>query len=102
MIQQRDEYRDCRHRKTATPLLRQPQHLGRRKAVKPNNGHAKQRGQSKVSDQGREVEERRYANDDVITTKLHPLLIEGGIKNNIDMCVHRHLWTASCARSKCE
>src|ERR1700682_3927099 len=102
MIQQRDEYRNCRYCKTATPLLCQPQHLGRVKAVKHNNGHANQRGHSKVSDQARDVEERRYANDDVITAKWHPLLVEGGIKYNIAMCVHRPLWTASCARSICE
>src|SRR5258706_3969330 len=99
MIQQRDEDRDCRHRKAATPLLRQPQCLGRVKAVKHNNGHANQRGHSKMSDQASDMKERGHTNDDVIAVKLHPLLIEGGIKNNIAMCVHGPLWATGGARS---
>src|SRR5436305_6977819 len=99
MIQQRDEHGNCRHCKTTTPLLYKPQGLGRVEAVKHNNGHAGQRGHGEMSDQASDVEERRYANDDIIAVKLHPLLIEGRIKNNIAMSVHCPLWPASCARS---
>src|SRR5437588_10235440 len=99
MIQQRDEDRDGCHRETSTPLLRKPQRLGRVKAVKHNDGHTCQCGHSKVSDKAGNVEERRYANDDVIAVELHPLLIEGGIKNNIAMCIHCPLWSAGCTRS---
>src|SRR6266576_3051886 len=99
MIQQRDEHCNCRHRKTSTPLLYKPQRLGRVEAVIHNNGHAGQRGHGKVSDQAGDVEERGYADDDIIAVKLHPLLIEGRIKNNITMRVHCPFCSASCARS---
>src|SRR2546421_10253223 len=99
MIQQRNDNCTCRPDKIPTPLLYKPQRLGRVEAVKHNNGHAGQRSYGKVSDQAGDVEERRYADDDITAVKLHPLLIEGRIKNNITMRVHRPLCSASCARS---
>src|SRR6266700_668346 len=81
------------------PLLSESKHCGGVKAIEHDDGHAGQRCHGSVGDQASDVEERRYAYHDVIFAKLHPLPVDGRIKNDISMGVHS-TFRQSC-RARC-
>src|SRR5947207_8203960 len=88
MVQQRNEDRDRSHRKAAMPLLGKSKHFCRVKTIEHDDGHSSQCCHGKVGDEAGDVEERRYTYHDVIFAKLHPLPVDGRIKNDISMDVH--------------
>src|SRR6266480_5247031 len=88
MVQERNEDCDRSHGEAAMPLLAQSKHLCRIKTIEHDDGHSSQRCHGKVGNEASDVEERCYAYHDVIFAELHPLPVDGRIKNNIGMGVY--------------